>query len=428
MELFQRPTGTQDVLPDDQAYWQWLVKIARGVAARYGYQPFDVPVYEYTELFSRGVGTGTDIVEKEMFSFVPRQDDERDRRQITLRPEFTAGFARAYLQNGMGSWPQPVKLFTIGPLFRYERPQAGRFRQHTQFNCEAIGESDPTVDFEVMAILWDYFTEAGLTGLTFQLNSIGSPEARRRYVREILVPYLRAREHELNEVDRRRLEQNPLRVLDSKEESAQAVIAEAPVITDYLDAESAEHFATLRRYLDLTGRAYVINPRLVRGLDYYSKTVFEIHAEGIGAQSALCGGGRYDGLMELLGGPPTPGVGFGSGIERAIAALRLQGITPPGLPQPPVFGVYFDQVSKDAMIVLLSELRRAGIGASMDYGSKSIKKQMRAGSQSGARFALILGGNELERGEVQVKDLHSETQSPVARDALIGWLRQRLTS
>lgn len=426
MELFQRPTGTQDILPDDQAYWQWLIATAQSVAERYNYQPIEIPVYEYTDLFARGVGTGTDIVEKEMFTFVPRPDDEKERRQITLRPEFTAGIVRAYLQNGMGSWPQPVKLYTIGPIFRYERPQAGRFRQHTQFNCECIGESDPATDFEIMSILWDYFTELGLTGLRFQLNSIGSAAARRRYVREILVPYLRSRERELNEVDRRRLEQNPLRVLDSKEESAQPVIAEAPVITDYLDEESREHFATLRRYLDLTGRAYVLNPLLVRGLDYYSKTVFEIHAEGIGAQSALCGGGRYDGLADLLGGPPTPGVGFGSGLERAIAALKLQDVAPPALPRPQVFGVYFDQTTKDAVVVLLSQLRQAGLYAEMDYGLKNLKKQMRAASQSGARYALIVGSTELERGEVQVKDLQSGEQQPVERDRLLGWLRQRL--
>lgn len=426
METYQRPTGTQDVLPEDQAYWQWITATARSVAERYGYQPIDVPVYEYTDLFARGVGAGTDIVEKEMFTFVPRPDDEKERRQITLRPEFTAGIVRAYIQNGMGSWPQPVKLYTIGPIFRYERPQAGRFRQHTQFDCECIGESDPATDFEIMSILWDYFTELGLTGLTFQLNSIGTLEARRRYIREILVPYLRSRERELNEVDRRRLEQNPLRVLDSKEESAQPVIADAPRITDYLDEESREHFSMLRHYLDLAGRPYTINPLLVRGLDYYSKTVFEIHAEGIGAQSALSGGGRYDGLAELLGGTPTPAVGFGSGIERAIAALKLQGIQPPALPKVELFGVYFDQTTKDAILVLLSELRRAGFRAGMEYGQKSLKKQMRAAGQSGARFALILGESELEQGVIQVKDLSSGEQQPVDRDGLLGWLRQRL--
>lgn len=422
MQAFQRPTGTQDVLPDDQAYWQWIVATARSVATRFGYQPIDVPIYEQTELFARGVGTGTDIVEKEMFTFRPREDSD----QITLRPEFTAGLMRAYLQNGMGSWPQPVRLVAIGPIFRYERPQANRFRQHTQFDCECIGESDPATDFEIMSILWTYFTELGLTGLSFQLNSIGSPEARRRYVQEILVPYLESRRGELNEVDLQRLALNPLRILDSKEESAQPVIAAAPRITDHLDAESREHFETLRGYLDGAGYRYEINPLLVRGLDYYARTVFEIHAEGIGAQSALCGGGRYDGLIELLGGPPTPGVGFGAGIERAIAALKMLGISPPASATPTVFGVYFDAATKAAVLQLLTELRAAGIAAQMDYGSKNLKKQMRSASNAGARFALIIGGNELAEGVVQVKDMESQTQQPVAREALIGWLRQRL--
>ncbi|MEO8084275.1 MAG: ATP phosphoribosyltransferase regulatory subunit, partial [Ardenticatenales bacterium] len=224
MTQFQRPTGTQDVLPDDQAYWLWIVKTARDVAARYGCQPIDVPLYEHTELFARGVGAGTDIVEKEMFTFRPRPESH----QITLRPEFTAGIARAYLQNGMGSWPQPVKLVTIGPLFRYERPQANRFRQHSQFNVEIIGESDPLADFEVMSLLWDYFSELGLTGLRFQLNSIGSVEARRAYIRDSLVPYLERRRSELPPVDLERLAKNPLRVLDSKEAPTQPIVAEAP--------------------------------------------------------------------------------------------------------------------------------------------------------------------------------------------------------
>jgi histidyl-tRNA synthetase len=422
MQQYQRPTGTQDILPEDQAYWQWVTGVARSVAKRYGYRPIDLPMYEHTELFARGVGDGTDIVSKEMFSFRPREDSE----DITLRPEFTAGFMRAYLQHGMGSLPQPVKLYTIGPIFRYERPQANRYRQHNQFNCECVGESDPLVDFELMSMLWDFYSELGITGLRFQLNSIGSAASRRQYVREVLVPYLDSRRKELNEVDLQRLRVNPLRVLDSKEESAQAVIAEAPRLLDHIDEESRQHFDTLRHYLDLLERPYVVNPLLVRGFDYYTRTVIEIHAEGIGAQTALAGGGRYDGLIELLGGPPTPGVGFGAGIERTIAALKHLGIAAPGLATPPVFGVYFDQPTKDAVLTMVAELRRAGIGAQMDYGSKSIKKQMASASDAGARFALIVGGNELEQGVVQVKDLQARTQESVARDALVGWLRQQL--
>lgn len=416
MTAFQRPTGTQDILPDDQAYWRWIVATAQATAARYGCQPIDVPLYEHTELFARGVGTGTDIVEKEMFTFRPRPESD----SITLRPEFTAGIARAYLQNGMGSWPQPVRLVTFGPVFRYERPQANRFRQHSQFNVEIIGEADAVVDFEVMALLWDYFSALGLTGLRFQLNSIGSPAARRAYVTDVLVPYLGRRYAELPEVDRERLAKNPLRVLDSKEPPTQPVIAAAPRLSDHLDAESRAHFDDLRRYLDLAGLAYDLNPTLVRGLDYYARTVFEIHVAGIGAQSALCGGGRYDGLVELLGGPPTPGVGFGSGIERCVAVLKQFEILPPPLGAPAVWFVYFDAATKDACVAAAVALRRAGVAASMSPGSKGMRKQLGDASDAGARFAAILGGDELAAGTVTLKDLASGEQRVVARAALAG--------
>lgn len=416
MTSFQRPTGTQDILPDDQAYWRWIVATAQSVAGRYGCQPIDVPLYEHTELFARGVGTGTDIVEKEMFTFRPRPESE----SITLRPEFTAPLARAYLQNGMGSWPQPVRLVTFGPVFRYERPQANRFRQHSQFNVEIIGEADAVVDFEVMSLLWDYFTALGLSGLRFQLNSIGSPAARRAYVADVLVPYLGRRYAELPDVDRERLAKNPLRVLDSKEAPTQAVIADAPRLTDHLDDDSRAHFDDLRRYLDLAGLAYDLNATLVRGLDYYARTVFEIHVEGIGAQSALCGGGRYDGLIELLGGPPTPGVGFGSGIERCVAVLKQFGIAPPPLGGPAVWFVYFDAATKDACVAAAVALRRGGIAAQMSPGGKGMRKQLGDASDAGARFAAIVGGDELAAGTVTLKDLATGEQRVVARDALAG--------
>ncbi|MBK6769634.1 MAG: histidine--tRNA ligase [Ardenticatenales bacterium] len=414
MTDFQRPTGTQDVLPDDQAYWRWILATARDVAGRYGCRPIDIPIYEHTELFARGVGTGTDIVEKEMFTFRPRPESE----QLTLRPEFTAGIMRAYLQNGMGSWPQPVRLVTFGPVFRYERPQANRFRQHSQFNVEIIGEADPVVDFEVMSLLWDYFSALGLTGLRFQLNSIGSPQARRSYVADVLVPYLERRRAELPEIDIERLAKNPLRVLDSKEAPTQSVIADAPRLTDHIDDESRAHFADLRRYLDLAGLAYDLNPLLVRGLDYYTRSVFEIHVQGIGAQSALCGGGRYDGLMELLGGVPTPGVGFGSGIERCVAVLKQFDIPPPPLGTPDVWFVYFDGPTKDACVQAAVALRRAGIAASMSPGTKGMRKQLGDASDAGARFAAIIGGDELAAGTVMLKDLAAQEQRVVERDAL----------
>lgn len=413
MTQFQRPTGTQDVLPDDQAYWLWIVKTARDVAARYGCQPIDVPIYEHTELFARGVGAGTDIVEKEMFTFRPRPESH----QITLRPEFTAGIARAYLQNGMGSWPQPVKLVTFGPLFRYERPQANRFRQHSQFNVEIIGESDPLADFEVMSLLWDYFSELGLTGLRFQLNSIGSVEARRAYLRDALVPYLERRRSELPTVDLERLAKNPLRVLDSKEAPTQPIVAEAPRLIDHLDDESREHFDDLQRYLVSAGMQFDLNPTLVRGLDYYARTVFEIHVEGIGSQSALCGGGRYDGLMELLGGVPTPGVGFGSGVERCIAVLRQFDIAPPAAERADLWLVYFDAPTKFACVELAVRLRRQGVRVQMSFGMRSMRKQMAAGGAS-ARYVGIIGESELSDGTLSLKDMLSHEQQRIDRMAL----------
>lgn len=414
---FQRPTGTQDVLPEDQAYWLWIVNTAREVAARYGCQSIDVPLYEYTELFARGVGAGTDIVEKEMFTFRPRPESH----QITLRPEFTAGIARAYLQNGMGSWPQPVKLVTFGPVFRYERPQANRFRQHSQFNVEIIGESDPLVDFEVMSLLWDYFSALGLTGLRFQLNSIGSIEARRTFVRDVLAPYLEERRRELPAVDLERLAKNPLRVLDSKEAPTLPIIADAPRLTDYLDGESRDHFLELQRYLRRAGMDFDLNPMLVRGLDYYTRTVFEIHVEGIGAQSALCGGGRYDGLMELLGGAPTPGVGFGSGIERCIAVLRQSGLEPTSSTVCDLWLVYFDLPTKQACVDIATRLRRAGASVQMSYGMKGLRKQVSVGGAH-ARFVGIIGETELALGTISMKNTQTQDQRSISLASLDGIL------
>ncbi len=329
---YQAPRGTQDILPADRPYWRYVTEEMHRVAALFGLQQIDTPIFEDTGLFVRGVGQGTDIVDKEMYSFQDKGGDE-----ITLRPEFTAGIMRAYIEHGMHVWPAPVKLYSIGPIFRHERPAAGRFRQHHQFNVEILGEMDPAVDLEVMSVVWTLLTRLGYRGLNFQLNSIGCPQCRPGY-RKVLVDYFQAYEDRLNEVDRRRLAINPLRLLDSKEEAAQPLLNGAPHSADYLCEECATHLATLRGYLDSIGMPHSINFRLVRGMDYYTKTVFEAWSEGIGAQSAVCGGGRYDGLIQELGGPPTPGIGFGMGIERVIASLRLQGVQPPPLPTPSCSG------------------------------------------------------------------------------------------
>ena len=324
--MYLAPRGTNDILPEDQPYWAYVYDRVAEVTGLYGYERIDVPIFEETELFARGVGQGTDIVDKEMYSF-----QDKGGRDLTLRPEFTAGVVRAYLQHGMRTLPQPVRLYTTGPLFRYERVQAGRYRQHTQFNVECLGEQDPAVDFEVMSVAWMLFSRLGFQDLVFQVNSTGCPACRPAYL-QALVAYYRQHEGEICADCKRRLERNPLRLLDCKTPSCQPIIAGAPRISDYLCEECRTHFGTLRGYLDAAQRPYTVNHRLVRGLDYYTKTVFEVWAAGIGAQNAVCGGGRYDGLAEQLGGEPTPGIGFGSGIERLVLTLKEQGIPVPGAP------------------------------------------------------------------------------------------------
>jgi histidyl-tRNA synthetase len=348
------------------------------------------------------VGEGTDIVDKEMYSF-----QDKGGRDITLRPEFTAGIVRAYIEHGMRTLPQPVKLYTMGPIFRYERVQAGRYRQHTQFDIECIGEQDPAVDLEVMSLAWQLYANLGFKGLAFQLNSTGCPKCRPAYV-ERLVAYYQGHTHEICADCKRRLERNPLRLLDCKNEGCQPIIADAPHTSDHLCDECAEHFATLTGYLDALERPYTINHRLVRGLDYYTKTVFEVWAQGIGSQNAVCGGGRYDGLAEELDGPPTPGIGFGSGMERLVLAMKEQGLAAPAAPAPQVVLVHLGQPAKTAAIVLLQQLLSRGVQAQIGFGDRSMRSQMRGANRLGARFALIIGEQELAEGVVVLNDLTGE--------------------
>ncbi|HHX43506.1 MAG TPA: histidine--tRNA ligase [Chloroflexi bacterium] len=400
--MYVAPRGTIDILPEDQPYWEFLrAKIAE-VTALFDYRRIDVPIFEETPLYVRGVGEGTDIVDKEMYSFI-----DKGGRDITLRPEFTAGIVRAYVQHGMKTLPQPVKLYTLGPIFRYERVQAGRYRQHTQFDIECIGEQDPAVDLEVMSVAWELFSRIGFQGLNFQLNSTGCPKCRPNYLR-VLVEYYRQHETEICADCRRRLERNPLRLLDCKVEGCQPIIEAAPHITDYLCEECAEHLALLRRYLDALDRPYTMNHRLVRGLDYYTKTVFEVWAQGIGAQNAVCGGGRYDGLAEELGGSPTPGIGFGSGMERLVLLMKEQGIQVPELPRPQVALVTIGQEAKVRALQLLNELRESGIRAVIGFGDRSLRAQLRSANRSQVAYAVILGEEELASGQVRIQDMRSD--------------------
>ena len=417
MALYKAPRGTQDILPEDQPYWRHIQEHIHHICQLYGYQQLDTPIFEATPLFVKGVGEATDIVEKEMYSF-----KDKGGEFLTLRPEFTAGVVRAYLEHGMHVLPQPVRLYSIGPAFRYDRPQAGRYRQFHQFNVEAIGEQDPAVDLEVMSLAWQFYEELGFKGLSFQLNSTGCPRCRPRYLK-VLVEYYSQHVDEICDDCRRRLERNPLRVLDCKEEACQPIIAAAPPITDYLCQECAQHFETLMGYLDALGRPYTLNHRLVRGLDYYTKTVFEVWAEGIGAQSAVCGGGRYDGLAEVLGGPPTPGVGFASGLERVILTMKFQGIEVPPLPSPKIWVAYLGQKAKITALKLLADLRSAGLGATCAFGDRSLKAQLRTANKSGAAFALILGEEEVRAGQVVVRDMAKGEQRAVALEEVVAWLR-----
>src|SRR6187551_445943 len=327
MPTFRAPRGTRDLLPPETATWTRLERLAADLAARYGYRRIETPLIELTDVFERGVGEVTDIMEKELYRLVPRTEEGE---AWALRPEPTAGIVRAYVQHGMQTWPQPVKLTHTGPMFRYDRPQAGRYRQFWQFDVEAIGDPGPAIDAEIIELAFRYVSEVGVANVEVHLNSIGDGECRPRYIEE-LVAYLRRHESELPELERHRLEKNPLRVLDTKNERVLALLEDAPTIDERLCAACRDHFDSLLAHLDVLNIPIVRAPRLVRGLDYYTRTAFELYQRGAeGQQSALGGGGRYDGLLELFGARPTPGIGFGLGIDRIAAAATLAGASAAG--------------------------------------------------------------------------------------------------
>ena len=407
MPAIQRAQGMQDVLPAERHYWDWVIATATDLAHRYGFQRIDTPILEDTNLFERGVGTASDFfVQKEMYTI-----EESDGGSLTMRPEFTAGFVRSYIQNGMSSWPQPVKLFTIGPAFRRERQQAGRYKQHSQFNAEILGETDPAADLEVMMLAMNVYRTLGYKQLTFQLNSTGCPECKPVYV-AALTDYLQEHLDKLAPIDQERMKRNPLRVLDSKEPGMDDLLAQAPHILDHLCEDCDSHFSDLRGLLDALDQSYTINFRLVRGIDYYTKTVFEVWAEGIGAQSAVCGGGRYDGLAEAIGGTSTPGVGFGSGIERIIMGLQEAGVEAPEPPVPPVLIAHFGGETKAAAVQLAFQLREAGVGVRLAFTRtrRSLKSQMREANRFDAKTVLIIGESELAEGKVAVRPLDGGEQ------------------
>jgi histidyl-tRNA synthetase len=405
-------TGMKDVLSADIGLWQHVERCAREVMDAYGYEEIRVPVVEHTELFKRAIGEYTDVVEKEMYTFTDQGGDS-----LTLRPEATAGIVRAAISNGLLRGAR-LKLWCQGPMFRHEKPQKGRFRQFNQIDLEAIGFTGPDVDIEIIALTARLWKLLGLTRVRLQINSLGTPESRKAY-RELLQAYFRKHIDALDADGRRRLDGNPLRILDSKHPPTQAIVADAPVLTEHLDAESQAHFAQLRAGLDALGIAYTVNPRLVRGLDYYSRTVFEWITDALGSQDAVCSGGRYDGLIAQMGGEPTPAIGFAMGVERVVELVRLAGHEP--APRPPdVFVMAQGEAAQRTALVLAEQLRDAspGRGIAVHCGSAKFKTQFRRADESGARLALILGDDELARGVVALKPLRgaetTQTEYPTA--------------
>lgn len=405
------PRGTTDILPADARRWSVLERALRDVCDLYGYGEIRTPIFEHTELFARGIGSGTDIVEKEMYTF-----EDRGERSLTLRPEGTAGAVRAYLERRLDAEAQPVKLYYSGPMFRYERPQAGRTRQFHQLGVECIGSADPAADVEVIAVLVALFRRLGLTEYEIQLNSIGCPDCRPAYVQKLKQALEPVRDS-LCKSCQDRFERNTLRLLDCKRESCRELTKDVPLILDSLCGPCEDHFQQVRGYLDEVGIEYKINQRLVRGLDYYTRTVFEFVSPELGAQDALGGGGRYDVLVETLGGPPTPAVGFAAGMERILLAASLEDEAAAA----PVdtYVVTLGDEGRRAGVVLAERLRAEGFRTELDYMGRSLRAQMRQANRVGAKKVLIIGDDEAAAGTVQLRDMQSGEERTVGRDDVI---------
>jgi histidyl-tRNA synthetase len=410
MPDLRAPRGTRDLLPDEAARFGRLARTGRDLAERYGYRPIETPLFEQAAVFERGIGEVTDVVEKELFRIAPRTEESES---WALRPEPTAGIVRAYVQHGMQTLPQPVKLTTTGPMFRYDRPQAGRYRQFWQFDVEAIGDPGPAIDAEIVELGARFYAEAGVRGVEVLLNSIGDPACRPAYLAE-LTAYYRGHAAALPPTERDRLERNALRLLDSKDPAMTAINAGAPRITDRLCDACAAHFAGVRAHLDALGVPYRIEPSLVRGLDYYTRTAFEFYVAGReGQQQALGGGGRYDGLVELLGGRPTPGIGFGLGLDRVALVLDEQGAPSTDADAPDVVVASADPADTLTRLRIATDLRAAGLRTRADLVPRKLGKQLESAAREGAHLAVILG-DELADGQVQLRDLRAATQRAVA--------------
>ncbi|MQA93307.1 MAG: histidine--tRNA ligase [Streptosporangiales bacterium] len=415
---FQAPKGVSEYVPPRSAAFLAARDAYARAVTRAGYGYIELPVFEDTQLFARGVGESTDVVTKEMYSLT-----DRGGRSLSLRPEFTAGVVRAVLEHGLHKGQLPVKLWTTGPAFRYERPQSGRYRQFYQVDLEAIGTEDPAVDAETIAVAFDWYRELGLTRQRLLLNSLGCRECRPAY-RALLQEFLRGLP--LDAATQARAEVNPLRVLDDKRPEVRALVADAPLMIDHLCAACKAHHDTVRERLADLAIEWVDEPRLVRGLDYYMRTAYEFEHPLLGAQSGIGGGGRYDGLSEDIGGPPLPGIGFGLGLDRTVLAMEAEGVAATAQRACDVYGVPLGEAAQRRVFTLVAELRRAGVAADMAYGGKGLKGAMKGADRSGARFALILGERDLAEGVAQVKELATGEQTAVPLDDIVTILKGKV--
>jgi len=420
MSSINAPRGVRDILPDESWKWAYVLKDTAKIASAFGYNEMHLPLFEHTELFSRGIGEATDVVEKEMYTFL-----DRGGRSLTLRPEATASMVRTYLQNKMQSETQPVKLWCKGPMFRYERPQKGRYRQFWQIDFEALGSSNPMVDVEVINIALALFGDLGLLNLDVVINSVGCPVCRPAY-REKLKTYFESRIDELCDTCKSRLDRNPLRILDCKNEECRKVTEDAPDIYSSLCGECKEHFDTVLKGLTSLGISHHLDKRLVRGLDYYTKTAFEILSGELGAQNAVCGGGRYDNLSEAVGGPALPSVGFAAGLDRIILVMEQQGCSFGKKPGIDVYVVSAEKELEMEAFSLVSQLRGENIGADMDFLGRGMKAQFKSAVNKGASFACIIGGNELSRGMITVKNLVKGEQTEIPKDEVATFLKKNI--
>lgn len=411
------PKGTQDIMPEEVYKWHFLENKLREICEKFGYRELRTPTFEHTELFKRGVGETTDVVQKEMYTF-----EDKKGRSITLKPEGTAPVVRSFVESSMASNPQPTKLYYITPCFRYEKPQAGRLREFHQFGVEAFGSSEPTIDAEIMILADRVFREFGIKDVLLNINSIGCPTCRAKY-QEILKAFLSEKKDKLCQTCQERFDKNPMRILDCKVETCQNEIEGAPLMLDYICEECQNHFEEVKDYLNAANINFEVNPKIVRGLDYYTKTAFEFVSHNIGAQGTVCGGGRYDGLVEQIGGPKVSGIGFGMGLERLLLVLENSGFEIPKPNNCQVFFVSLGEAARKTVFKMVQEMREENISADMDHLARSAKAQFKYSNKLGSQFNITIGDTELEKEMAMVKNMETGQQEEIAFNQLTGYIQ-----